>query len=67
MPISYDQLRTVTAQMAVHVDNAAGHGFTPVAVCFNCWIDRRTRVRIGDDGSAQERMPQILADLEESR
>jgi fumarate hydratase subunit alpha len=43
-----------TTAMAVHVDYAAGHGFTPVAVCFNCWIDRRTRVRIGDDGSVQE-------------
>ncbi len=28
--------------MAVHVNYAAGHGFTPVAVCFNCWINRRT-------------------------
>jgi fumarate hydratase subunit alpha len=43
-----------TTAMAVHVDYAAGHGFTPVAVCFNCWIDRRTRVRIGDDGSVCE-------------
>jgi fumarate hydratase subunit alpha len=43
-----------TTAMAVHVDYAAGHGFTPVAVCFNCWIDRRTRVRIGNDGTVQE-------------
>ncbi|ADJ48994.1 fumarate hydratase subunit alpha [Amycolatopsis mediterranei S699] len=43
-----------TTAMAVHVDYAAGHGFTPVAVCFNCWIDRRTRVRISDDGTVSE-------------
>ena len=43
-----------TTAMAVHVDYAAGHGFTPVAVCFNCWIDRRTRVRISDDGTVTE-------------
>jgi tartrate dehydratase alpha subunit/fumarate hydratase class I-like protein len=27
-----------------------GHGFTPVAVCFNCWINRRTRARLYGDG-----------------
>jgi fumarate hydratase subunit alpha len=36
--------------MAVHVSYAAGHGFTPVAVCFNCWINRRTRARIYNSG-----------------
>lgn len=36
--------------MAVHVDYAAGHGFTPVAVAFNCWINRRTRARIHNSG-----------------
>jgi fumarate hydratase subunit alpha len=36
--------------MAVHVNYAAGHGFTPVAVCFNCWINRRTRARIYNSG-----------------
>jgi fumarate hydratase subunit alpha len=35
--------------MAVHVNYAAGHGFTPVAVAFNCWINRRTRARIFND------------------
>ncbi|MEX3969992.1 fumarate hydratase [Paraburkholderia caribensis] len=39
-----------TTAMAVHINYAAGHGFTPVAVCFNCWIDRRTRVFISNDG-----------------
>jgi len=39
--------------MAVHVDYAAGHGFTPVAVCFNCWINRRTRARIYNDGRVE--------------
>jgi fumarate hydratase subunit alpha len=36
--------------MAVHINYAAGHGFTPVAVCFNCWINRRTRARIFNSG-----------------
>ena len=40
----------VTTAMAVHVNYASGHGFTPVAVTFNCWINRRTRARIYDDG-----------------
>ena len=39
-----------TTVQAVHVDYACGHGFTPVAVCFNCWINRRTRVRMWGDG-----------------
>jgi fumarate hydratase subunit alpha len=39
-----------TTAMAVHVNYAAGHGFTPVAVCFNCWINRRTRARIFNSG-----------------
>jgi len=39
-----------TTVLGVHVDYASGHGFTPVAVCFNCWINRRTRVRMWGDG-----------------
>jgi fumarate hydratase subunit alpha len=39
--------------MAVNVEYSAGHGFTPVAVCFNCWINRRTRARIYDDGRVE--------------
>jgi fumarate hydratase subunit alpha len=39
--------------MAVHVNYAAGHGFTPVAVCFNCWINRRTRARIYNSGRVE--------------
>lgn len=39
-----------TTVLAVHIDYASGHGFTPVAVCFNCWINRRTRVRMWGDG-----------------
>lgn len=39
--------------MAVHVDYCAGHGFTPVAVAFNCWINRRTRARLYNDGSVE--------------
>jgi fumarate hydratase subunit alpha len=39
-----------TTAMAVHINYAAGHGFTPVAVEFNCWINRRTRARIFNSG-----------------
>lgn len=42
-----------TTALGVHVDYASGHGFTPVAVCFNCWINRRTRARIYDDGRVE--------------
>lgn len=42
-----------TTALAVHIDYAAGHGFTPVAVCFNCWINRRTRARLYDDGRVE--------------
>lgn len=45
-----------TTALAVHVDYASGHGYTPVAVCFNCWINRRTRARLHADGSV-EHMP----------
>jgi fumarate hydratase subunit alpha len=39
--------------MAVHVNYAAGHGFTPVAVCFNCWINRRRSARIYNSGCVE--------------
>lgn len=39
-----------TTAMAVHVEYASGHGFTPVAVCFNCWINRRARARVFNSG-----------------
>lgn len=42
-----------TTALAVHVDYASGHGYTPVAVCFNCWINRRTRARLHNDGSVE--------------
>jgi len=42
-----------STSMAVHVEYAAGHGFTPVAVAFNCWINRRTRARLYNDGRVQ--------------
>lgn len=42
-----------TTAMGVHIDYSAGHGFTPVAVCFNCWINRRTRARIYNDGRVE--------------
>ncbi len=40
-----------TTALAVHVDYAHGHSFVPVAVCFNCWINRRTTARIHADGT----------------
>jgi len=39
-----------TTALAVHVEYASGHGFTPVAVCFNCWINRRASARIYNSG-----------------
>ncbi|HSV53461.1 MAG TPA: fumarate hydratase [Burkholderiaceae bacterium] len=39
--------------LAVHVNYCAGHGFTPVAVAFNCWINRRTRARLFNDGRVE--------------
>jgi len=42
-----------TTAIGVHVEYASGHGFTPVAVSFNCWISRRTRARIYDDGHVE--------------
>ena len=39
--------------LAVHANYAAGHGFTPVAVAFNCWINRRTRARIYNSGRVE--------------
>ena len=39
--------------MAVHIEYASGHGFTPVAVCFNCWINRRRSARIHNDGRVE--------------
>ncbi|WP_341912072.1 fumarate hydratase [Ferrovibrio terrae] len=38
---------------AVHVEYAAGHGFTPVAVSFNCWINRKAGARIYNDGRVE--------------
>jgi fumarate hydratase subunit alpha len=43
----------VTTTLGVHINYASGHGFTPVAVCFNCWINRRTRARIFNDGTVE--------------
>lgn len=39
--------------LAVHVDTASGHGYTPVAVTFSCWINRRTRARIYNSGKVE--------------
>lgn len=42
-----------TTALAVHIDYAFGHGYTPVAVCFNCWINRRTKARLHSDGTVE--------------
>jgi fumarate hydratase subunit alpha len=42
-----------TTALGIHIDYSAGHGFTPVAVCFNCWINRRTRARIYNSGKTE--------------
>jgi fumarate hydratase subunit alpha len=42
-----------TTALAVHVEYTSGHGFTPVAVCFNCWINRRAGARIYNDGRVE--------------
>jgi fumarate hydratase subunit alpha len=42
-----------TTALAVHVEYAAGHGYTPVAVAFNCWISRQARARIHNDGRVE--------------
>jgi fumarate hydratase subunit alpha len=39
-----------TTALAVNVEYSSGHGFTPVAVCFNCWINRRASARVYNDG-----------------
>jgi fumarate hydratase subunit alpha len=39
--------------MAVHINHSGSHGFVPVAVSLNCWINRRTRARIHDDGRVE--------------
>lgn len=39
-----------TTALAVHINYSSGHGFTPVAVCFNCWINRRTRAQVFNSG-----------------
>jgi len=43
----------MTTVLGVHINYAAGHGFTPVAVSFNCWINRRTRARLYSDGTVE--------------
>ncbi|HQZ04441.1 MAG TPA: fumarate hydratase [Burkholderiaceae bacterium] len=42
-----------TTAMAVHIDYAASHGFMPVAVALNCWINRRTGARLHNDGTVE--------------
>jgi fumarate hydratase subunit alpha len=42
-----------TTAMAVHIQHSASHGFVPVAVALNCWINRRTRARIYGDGRVE--------------
>jgi fumarate hydratase subunit alpha len=39
-----------TTALAVNIEYASGHGFTPVAVAFNCWINRRAGARLYNNG-----------------
>jgi fumarate hydratase subunit alpha len=42
-----------TTAMAVHVNYSASHGFVPVVVGLNCWINRRTKARLHADGKVE--------------
>ncbi len=42
-----------TSAMAVHINYSASHGFVPVAVSLNCWINRRTHARLHADGRVE--------------
>ncbi len=42
-----------TTAMAVHINYSASHGFVPVAVSLNCWINRRTTARLHGDGRVE--------------
>lgn len=42
-----------TTAFGVHIEYASGHGFTPVAVSFNCWINRRTRALVHNSGQVE--------------
>jgi fumarate hydratase subunit alpha len=42
-----------TTAMAVHINYSGSHGFVPVAVSLNCWINRRTRARVHADGRVE--------------
>jgi fumarate hydratase subunit alpha len=39
-----------TTALAVNIEYASGHGFTPVDVAFNCWINRRAGARLYNNG-----------------
>jgi fumarate hydratase subunit alpha len=39
-----------TTALAVHVCYASGHGFTPVAVGFNCWVNRKMGAKVFHTG-----------------
>jgi fumarate hydratase subunit alpha len=39
--------------MAVHIDYAASHGFVPIAVALNCWINRRAGARMKSDSDVE--------------
>lgn len=38
-----------TTAWVVHVEVSAGHGFIPVAVCYDCWMARVKKARIYND------------------
>ena len=36
--------------LSIRIKYASGHGFVPVAVCFNCWPNRRLSARVYNNG-----------------
>ena len=42
-----------TTAWVVHVDICAGHGFIPVAVCYDCWMGRLKKVRLYNSGQVE--------------
>jgi fumarate hydratase subunit alpha len=39
--------------MGVHIDYASSHGFVPIAVALNCWINRRAGARMRNDAEVE--------------
>jgi fumarate hydratase subunit alpha len=42
-----------TTAWAVHIELCAGHGFIPIAVCYDCWMGRVQKARLFNDGQVE--------------